>query len=63
MANNYTESLPADAKGRYLAKIGLVGLSECPYKLPHGAWKNDPTEWPAVEYPQVYNYLIESPGK
>ena len=26
------------------------------------AWKNDPTKWPDLEFPDIYVYLIETPG-
>jgi len=25
-------------------------------------WQNDPTTWPTLEYPEVYTYLIDTPG-
>ncbi len=30
--------------------------------LPGDVWPNDPTKWPALEYPEVYPYLIEPPA-
>ena len=57
----YVETLAADAKKRYLEKVNLVRLDDCPYQIQGDAWTNNPVEWPCVEYPQVYNYLIDNP--
>ena len=62
MSYEYLDNLDAEAKERYRKKIELVGLNICPYKMPADAWKNNPTEWPDVEYPDVYDYLINTPG-
>ena len=37
-------------------------MTSCPYMLPADIWTNDPTNWPALEYPEVYSYLIDTPG-
>lgn len=34
----------------------------CPYQLPGDAWVDDPTKWPSLEWPEVYDYLINTPG-
>ena len=34
----------------------------CPYQIPADSWENDPTKWPALEYPDIYHYLVETPG-
>ena len=26
-------------------------------------WADDPTQWPSLTYPDVYHYLIRTPGK
>lgn len=62
MSYKYYEELTTDAKLRYDDKLQALGLKECPYKLPAGAWINDPTKWPSIEYGDIHNYLIESPG-
>lgn len=63
MAFDYYEGLDNCSKLRYDQKLKLIGLNECPYKLPAGAWKNDPTKWPLIEYGDIHNYLVETPGK
>ena len=32
------------------------------YRLPADTWKDNPTLWPELEYPEVYDYLINVPG-
>ena len=55
-------SLPAAELRRYKEKLQIVGLSCCPYDLPKCSWENDPTKWPGVTYPDIVNYLVDSPG-
>jgi len=38
-------------------------LKTCTFILPASNWCNNPTQWPEVSYPDIYLYLIESPGK
>ncbi|XP_001624269.3 LOW QUALITY PROTEIN: uncharacterized protein LOC5503168 [Nematostella vectensis] len=58
----YFDELPEEAKKRYLEKLKAVNLNECPYKLPEGCWSGDLVKWPNLEYLDVYEYLIETPG-
>ena len=62
MSYTYFETLASAAKERYLLKLSASGLTECPYKLPAGSWQNNPTRWPDLQWPDVFSYLIESPG-
>ncbi|KAM9343927.1 uncharacterized protein KZ484_016301 [Pholidichthys leucotaenia] len=61
MACDYIEKLDESARLRYQEKLTASGLTGCPYKLPAGKWVNDPTRWPAVQWPDVYSYLIDTP--
>ena len=63
MSYDYVDSLPPEDKGRYLTKLGLLGLDKCPFQLPADRWINDPKQWPKIEYSDVYLYLIKSPRK
>ena len=54
--------LDAEAKKRYKGRLEMIGMIKCPYMLPGDVWANNPTKWPALEYPEVYSYLIETPG-
>ena len=62
MTSLYLQSLSAEAKTRYDRKLAVCGLTECPYLLPSRTWRNDPSEWPDIDYGDVYAYLIETPG-
>ncbi|XP_047136829.1 uncharacterized protein LOC105846151 isoform X1 [Hydra vulgaris] len=57
----YFEKLDFNAAERYKNKLAILGINQCPYKFPADAWKDDPTEWPSVQYHDVYHYLIKSP--
>ena len=44
-------------------KLELCGLKQiCPYQLPGDAWIDNHTKWPSLEWPEVYDYLINTPG-
>ena len=62
MASYNIETLDTEAKKRYKNKLEMIGMINCPNMLPADIWTNDPTNWPALEYPEVYSYLIETPG-
>ncbi|XP_033118596.1 uncharacterized protein LOC117118188 [Anneissia japonica] len=62
MSYEYSDKLNLVARERYGAKLQAAGLESCPYKLEAGCWKNDPTKWPDVQYPDIYSYLVETPG-
>lgn len=64
MAYSYFDQLDNDssAKSRYQAKLLLINSDECSYKLPAGVWKNNPCNWPDLQFDDVYSYLIDSPG-
>jgi hypothetical protein len=63
MSYEYKDSLPGDALARYNAKLEAVGLLDCPYRLTQTSWINNPTQWPHIEFGNIYNYLIKSPSK
>ena len=56
---NY-RNLEGPERKRYLKKLGDLGIEDCPYELPADVWNNDPTCWPCLEYPEVYEYLINN---
>ena len=60
---SYANSLPSADQFRYLEKLKLIGNVGCPFTLESGLWANNPNEWPQVDYGDIWNYLIESPGK
>ena len=62
MAYQYVLQLPGEAKRRYEEKLTVAKLNMCPYQFPEGLWLDDPTLWPAVEYPDIYEYLVNTPG-
>eukprot|EP00795_Rhopilema_esculentum_P017045 gene17045-8556_t len=62
MAYEYITGLNAEARNQYLQKLEAINLRECQYRLPADAWLNNPTQWPNIEYPNIYDYLINTPG-
>ena len=63
MAVAYVDALSDEAKARYQGKLSAIGIDLCPFSINNGAWLNDPSEWPNIQYGDVYNYLIESPSE
>ncbi len=43
-------------------KMKEIGVGECPFSLRPLKWTDDPMQWLEVSYPDIYNYLTESPG-
>ena len=62
MASCNIEEIGGEAKSRYSEKLKLVHLDLWPYQIPADSWKNNPTKWSALEYPDIYHYLVETPG-
>ena len=62
MASYSVEMVGEEAKVRYFQKLKDIGMDNCPYEIPADAWVDDPTTWPDLEYPEVYEYLINTPG-
>ena len=58
-SNSLVESC---SKERYLEKLKIIGMVECPYTIAAKFWENNPTQLPDLEYPEVYQYLIETLG-
>ena len=69
-----TLTLSKIARDRYLQNLlclyNQVGDSseDCvdrldPYQLAADQWIDDTSRWPPVEYPDLYSYLIETPGE
>ena len=63
MNADYFPSLKADSKPRYRQKLDLVRLKDCPYHHPADIWCHNPVQWPDIEYPDIYDYLIKTPYK
>ena len=63
MNADYLSSLKTDSKPRYRHKLDLVGLKDCPYRLPADIWCDNPVQWPEIEYSDIYDYLINTPSK
>ena len=56
----HSDSLTSEGKKRYEKKLNLVVLQKCPYELGKHAWKDDLSQWPAVD---IVLYLIGIPGE
>ena len=62
MSYAYFNTLNDKSRTRYLKKVETVKHKECPDRLPADGWKDNPTVWPELEYPEVYDYLINTPN-
>ena len=66
MANRsrYYHSLDEVSKKNYCDKLALLGGIEDPYTFKkENSVRHDPSLWPCVEYPDIFNYLITSKSK
>ena len=62
MSYDYFNTLNDESRTRYSKKLENVKLKECPYLLPANTQKDTPTLWTELEYPEVYDYFINTPG-
>ena len=62
MVSYNIKEIGREVKSPYSEKLKLVNLNLCPYQIPADSWKNDPTKWPALEYPDIYLCLVDTPG-
>ena len=64
MAYDYSSSLSGNEFSYYEEKLRTRGLSRLSaYKFPAPSWVYNPLEWPELLYPDLYHYLIATPGK
>ena len=50
-------------KKRYIDKLTVEDQRiPDPYTLPGECWENDCSKWPNIEYGDVWNYLVHTPG-
>ena len=62
MASYNYELLRLEDRNRYTDKLNACGISTCPYQIPADYWINDPMQWPQLEWPEVFDYLLNTPG-
>ena len=61
--SGYYQQLPESARKRYAEKLDMIGFSCDPYaKHSSHQWSKASTKWPEIEYPDVYNYLVNTPS-
>ena len=59
---DFFKQLDARGKRRYHEKLEVLGLCSDPYATTSENWESDPDSWPNVEFPDILNYLINSPS-
>jgi len=62
MSYDYEESLSEEVKCRYKAKLRLVNLDSCPYKIPTCDWIKSPIGWPELQWGDIVEYLVNGTG-
>ena len=67
MENGYKQGLSAADKARYEDKLKIVYADSGvdildPFEIPQESWIDNIHLWPPVEYGQLFNYLIDTPG-
>ena len=40
----------------------MIGFTKCPYETEKSIWKEDPTQWPSVQFRDLCNYFLDYPG-
>ena len=60
MSYEYVEKVSVESRKRYLERLQVVNLKECPYRLPEGSWSSGLITWPELQYLDIYDYLINS---
>ena len=61
MSYEYVDELSVEGRKRYLEKLQVANLKKCPYRLPEGSWSSHLIAWPKLQYPGLYDYLINFP--
>ena len=61
MTSNNFEEIGGEEKSLYSEKLKLLNLDLPPYQIPADSWKKNPKNWSALEYPDIYHYLVETP--
>lgn len=64
MFSTYYNNLSPSDKHCYSTKLTLVSgirLTD-PFAIPPCQWVNDETKWPSIQWPEIYNYLIDTPS-
>ncbi|XP_041373282.1 uncharacterized protein LOC121386449 [Gigantopelta aegis] len=63
--SQYVLNLDSIARSRYETKLkvhqGTISLPD-PYNIPQDQWIEAMNKWPPVEYADMYNYLVNTPG-
>lgn len=58
----YFQCLDSASQERYKKKLSLLNLDQCPFEIEKGKWEDNMKMWPDVLYPDIFTYLIDSPG-
>lgn len=60
--SEYYNQLEADAKKRYNEKLDIIGQVDDPYIFVSGLAITEAPSIPDIEYPDIYNFLINTPS-
>ena len=61
--SSYFSSLEYAAKKRYLEKLTIDSLQlDDPLAIDESQWSKDLSQWPELEFGDIYTYLIETKG-
>lgn len=61
---DYTATLSSSDRAGYLSKLVLSNGHQLPdpYSIPAEQWVVDRSKWPPISWPDIYNYLIQTPS-
>ena len=60
--STYYRELDEEAKVRYREKLAMLGDVDDPYIKERQSTVTDWQQWPEVEYPDIFNYLVATPS-
>ena len=60
--STYYRELDDEAKVRYREKLAILGHVDDPYIIARQSAASDWQQWPEVEYPDIFNYLLTTPS-
>ena len=60
--STYYRELDDEAKVRYREKLAILGHVDDPYIIARQSAVSDWQQWPEVEYPDIFNYLVTTPS-
>ena len=49
MSYEHVDELSVEGRKRYIEKLQVANLKDCPYRLPEGSWSSNLIAWPELQ--------------